>query len=70
MTLRLAISPKACDDMRAIWTTMAARDFDAADRVHDALGRVFNHLTEFPGLGRLRPEHGADIRAFALRAYP
>ena len=69
MTLRHDVSQRARDDIRAIWIAIAVHDLAAADRVCDAIERVFLLLAEFPRVGQLRPEYGPAVRSFSVRPY-
>jgi len=61
------LSPLAERDLEEIWLYVAEDASPAnADRLIDAIVERFDLLADQPRMGRLRPEFGADVRAFTV----
>ena len=56
----------AQDDILDLLTYAGRFSDEAADRFIDRLTDVFERLSEFPALGRARPELGPDLRSFPV----
>lgn len=50
----LTISPRAEEDLEEIWSFVAGRDVEAADRLVDGITGRFDHLSAYPEAGRAR----------------
>ena len=61
---RLVLAPEARRDLREIRGHTAKDDLAAARRIVTRFRRMARMLAGAPGLGRVRPELGADIRSF------
>jgi len=69
MSRRFIITPRAGEDYLEIWAYIAQGNIAAADRFIDTLKASHKTLAEFPGIGRLHPELGKDIRLFPVDKY-
>ena len=69
MAARLVQRPQVEADLDEIWLFIAADNPDAADRLVDRIGGVFQLLQENPQAGRQRPELGRGVRSFAVGNY-
>jgi toxin ParE1/3/4 len=63
------LSPDAQGDLLQIWDYLSGRNEHAATRILAEFTRVFNHLAEFPEMGRLREDLEPGYRSFAVRKY-
>ncbi len=50
------ISPAGRQDLIDIWTEIARDNLDAAERLLDRFEDAFQHVAEFPRMGRARPD--------------
>ncbi len=50
------ISPAGRQDLIDIWTEIARDNLDAAERLLDHFEDAFQHVAEFPRMGRARPD--------------
>lgn len=48
----LIVSPLAEEDLEEIWSFVAERDVEAADRLIDSITGRFDHLLAYPEAGR------------------
>ncbi len=62
---------KAEEDLLHIWLYVAQHDPDAADKLLDQFGEVFERIASSPGLGRDRSEAMAirNLRSFPIQNY-
>ncbi|MEO0602192.1 MAG: type II toxin-antitoxin system RelE/ParE family toxin [Myxococcota bacterium] len=67
--MRLNISSEATTDLGDIWDAVSEFDVDAADRLLRTLGAAMERLTEYPLLGRVRPELGPGLRSWVVGRY-
>jgi len=67
--LELKISPKAEEDLLAIWLYIAEDQPVNADRYLDKLQEKASTLAEFPDLGRDRPELAQGLKSFPVGRY-
>jgi toxin ParE1/3/4 len=65
----LTVSPRAEEDLEEIWTFVARREADAADRLIDAITGQFDHLLAYPEAGRARHDLLVDLRSFPVGSY-
>jgi toxin ParE1/3/4 len=64
------LSALAERDLDEIWSYVAEDTSPAAaDRLVDVIIDRFELLTAHPGMGRVRPEFGADVRSFVVENY-
>ena len=63
---RVTILDSAIEDILDLTEYLAEFSETAADRLTDALADCFEHLGEYPELGRQRPDVGERTRSFAL----
>ncbi|WP_065751614.1 type II toxin-antitoxin system RelE/ParE family toxin [Bradyrhizobium paxllaeri] len=61
--------PQADLDLDSIWNFIAVDDVQAADRLMDRIGGVFQMLVENPLAGRERPELRRNLRSFPVGNY-
>ena len=61
--------PQADLDLDSIWSFIAADNIQAAERLIDRIGSVFQMLVENPLAGRERPELRRGLRSFPVRNY-
>jgi toxin ParE1/3/4 len=61
--------PQADLDLDSIWNFIAADNIQAAERLIDRIGSVFQMLVENPLAGRERPELRKGLRSFPVRNY-
>lgn len=71
MTSRLTVSPRARDDLRALWDYIAVQQQSprAADQLLDRLRDAFALLATQPMLGQTRSDLGRGMRAFVVERY-
>lgn len=62
-------SAQSLDDLLAIWTYLADRDEQAADRLVDAVEVRLTKLEQHPRTGSPRPRLGRDVRSVAIGRY-
>ena len=62
-------SPRAVDDLFAIWSYIHQHDEAAADRLVDRIGAKLKSLEASPRIGPARPGFGADVRSVPLGRY-
>ncbi len=60
----LTISPRAEEDLEEIWSFVAGRDVEAADRLIEGITRRFDHLLAYPEAGRARHDLLVNLRSF------
>jgi toxin ParE1/3/4 len=63
------LSALAEADLADLWVSIATDDIDRADRFLDELRALAQKLAELPHMGRVRPDFGADVRAFPYHEY-
>ncbi|MFC0240661.1 type II toxin-antitoxin system RelE/ParE family toxin [Rhodopseudomonas telluris] len=69
MATRARKSPQAERDIAAIWRFVAEDSADAADRLLEAIEKVFDVLVQSPLVGRARPELSPKLRSFPSGSY-
>lgn len=69
MSVAVVFSPAAETDLDDIWLTIALESQTGADRLIDSIGRRCGQLSEFPELGRLRPEIAESTRSLNVGNY-
>ena len=70
MTLRIALRPRALEDLSDIWDfTASAWSTDQADAYLRAMDKTFKTLAEFPELARLRTEFEPAVRVYTFRKH-
>ncbi|MCG6205867.1 type II toxin-antitoxin system RelE/ParE family toxin [Rhodopseudomonas sp. HC1] len=69
MANRARKSPQAERDIAAIWSYVAKDNVNAADRLLEAIEKVFDVLAHSPLLGRARPELSPKLRSFPSGSY-
>ena len=67
--LAIRRTARARVDIRDIWHYIAERNLPAADRVLDAIERIFHLLASHPMMGRERPELSPGIRSFVVMSW-
>ena len=67
--LALRRSSRARADILDIWSYIAERNPAAADRVLDAIERIFGAIAAHPLIGRARPELAEGIRSFVVMSW-
>jgi toxin ParE1/3/4 len=65
----LTISPRAEEDLEEIWSFVAGRDIEAADRLIGSITSKFNHLLAYPEAGRARHDLLVNLRSFPIKNY-
>lgn len=65
----LEVSPEAENDLLDIWLHIAKDQPLNADRYLDKLLEKAQKLSEFPDLGRARPELGDGVKSFPVDRY-
>jgi len=63
------LTPKAKDDLKAIWSFLAAESESAADRMIIRFAERFDLAADFPEMGVLRPELGRNVRSLTVGQY-
>ena len=63
------ISDEAEEDLAEIWAYIALDNSRAADKFIEKLRRTCQILSEFPGMGPMRPELAKDLRSFPVGRY-
>lgn len=66
---RLIISPRAEEDIEDIWSFVAGRDMEAADRLINSITNQFDHLLAYPEAGRARHDLLVNLRSFPAKSY-
>lgn len=66
---RVRVSDAAKQDRLEIWFHIASDNPAAADALLEDLDTKLRMLADSPGLGRMRPELGAQIRHFPVGNY-
>jgi toxin ParE1/3/4 len=61
--------PQADLDLDSIWDFIAIDDIQAAERLINRIGKVFQMLVENPLAGRERPELRRNLRSFPVGNY-
>jgi toxin ParE1/3/4 len=61
--------PQADLDLDSIWDFIAVDDIQAAERLINRIGSVFQMLVENPLAGRERPELRRNLRSFPVGNY-
>jgi len=69
MPLKVELSVAAEEDLLAAWNYISHDDMDAADALLDRVAEVCRKLSEWPDLGRERPELGRDMRSFPVETH-
>lgn len=67
--LAIRRSALARTDIRDIWLYLAERNPAAADRVLDAIERIFHVIAAHPLIGRERSELSPGIRSFVVMSW-
>ena len=62
-------SLQAREDLFEIWTYIAARDVDIADKVFDRIMDTAGLVVRLPNLGRGRDEFGRNMRSIPIGPY-
>jgi len=65
----LIVSPLAEEDLEEIWSFVAERDMEAADRLIDEITGRFDHLLAYPEAGRARHELLVNLRSLPVKRY-
>jgi toxin ParE1/3/4 len=65
----LIVSPLAEEDLEGIWSFVAERDVEAADRLIDEITSRFDHLLAYPEAGRARQELLMNLRSLPVKRY-
>src|SRR5436305_290858 len=65
----LFVTRTAEADLLEIWSYIFEQNERAADRVIDEITDKYDLLCEFPHLGRLRTEFGANYRSLSVGSY-
>ena len=65
----LTVSPLAEEDLEEIWSFIAERDAEAADRLIDEITGRFDHLLAYPEAGRARHELLVNLRSLPVKRY-
>ena len=65
----LIVSPSAEEDLEEIWSFVAERDVEAADRLIDEITGRFDHLLAYPEAGRARHELLVNLRSLPVKRY-
>jgi toxin ParE1/3/4 len=65
----LTVSPLAEEDLEEIWSFVAERDVEAADRLIDEITSRFDHLLAYPEAGRARHELLVNLRSLPVKRY-
>lgn len=65
----LIVSPLAEEDVEEIWSFVAERDVEAADRLIDEITDRFDHLLAYPEAGRARHELLVNLRSLPVKRY-
>lgn len=65
----LIVSPLAEEDLEEIWSFVAERDVEAADRLIDEITGRFDHLLAYPEAGRARHELMVNLRSLPVKRY-
>jgi toxin ParE1/3/4 len=65
----LIISPQAEEDLEEIWSFVAERDAEAADRLIDEITGRFDHLLDYPEAGRARHDLLVNLRSLPVGRY-
>ena len=60
----LTISPRAEEDLEEIWSFVAGRDVEAADRLIESITNRFDHLLAYPEAGRARHDLLVNLGSF------
>ena len=66
---KLIVSPRAEEDLEEIWTFVAGRDMEAADRLIGSITSQFDHLLAYPEAGRARHDLLVNLRSFPVKNY-
>ena len=65
----MIISPLAEEDLEEIWSFVAERDVEAADRLIEEITGRFDHLLAYPEAGRARHELLVNLRSLPVKRY-
>lgn len=65
----LIVSPLAEEDLEEIWSFVAERDVEAADRLIDEIIGRFDHLLAYPAAGRARHDLLVNLRSLPVKRY-
>ena len=65
----LIVSPLAEEDLEEIWSFVAERDVEAANRLIDEITGRFDHLLAYPEAGRARHELLVNLRSLPVKRY-
>jgi toxin ParE1/3/4 len=65
----LIVSPLAEGDLEEIWSFVAERDVEAADRLIDEITGRLDHLMAYPEAGRARHDLLVNLRSLPVKRY-
>ena len=65
----LIVSPLAEEDLEEIWSFVAERDVEAADRLIGEITGRFDHLLAYPEAGRARHDLLVNLRSLPVKRY-
>jgi toxin ParE1/3/4 len=66
---RINVSDRARHDLDAIWSTVAADNLRAADRLTHKITAQYAKLCRFPGMGSQRDELRPELRSWPVGNY-
>jgi plasmid stabilization system protein ParE len=66
---KVEVSPFAQIDLDEIFAYLAEKNYDAAIKFFEALGKTFRLLSENPKLGRQRDNYPVGMRSFPHKNY-
>jgi toxin ParE1/3/4 len=69
MAVAVVFSPAAEADLDHIWLNIALENPAAADRLIDSIGQQCGQLSQFPELGRSRPDIAEAARSLNVGNY-
>ena len=69
MTLKVVVSEAASEDLIAAWLYIAEENLEAADAFVDRVASIGQKLSQWPDLGKARPELRHDLRSFPTDNY-
>ena len=65
----LIVSPLAEEDLEEIWSFVAERNVEAADRLIDEITGRFDQLLAYPETGRARHDLLVNLRSLPVKRY-